>query len=104
MEGLSIDTKKELTGSAAEILKRIDKVDRMLSELKEDIEKKYGDASSSSPLFTKKEVCQLLKISRVTLHKLISSGEIKILKVGGKSIRIHEDALKSFISYQLAHQ
>lgn len=74
----------------------MDKVDGMLQELKAEIEKGFGDPVSTSPLLTKKEVCEFLKISVVTLNKLIANGAIKSLKVGGKSVRIHESELKSY--------
>jgi excisionase family DNA binding protein len=98
MERLGPETIKQLTGKAMEILARMNKVDGMLQELKEEIQKNFGDAPEPSPLRTKKEVCQFLKISIVTLDKLIANGSIKTLKIGGKSVRIHERELQSFIS------
>jgi excisionase family DNA binding protein len=98
MEVLSQETIKQLTGKAKNILARIDKVDGMLQQLKAEIEESFKDTPSTSPLRTKKEVCQFLKISIVTLDKLIAEGRIKTSKVGGKSIRIHESELNSFIA------
>jgi excisionase family DNA binding protein len=96
MEGLSQNTTKELTGKAKDILARMDKVDSMLQKLKAEIEKGFDDPVSTSPLLTKKEVCRFLKISIVTLNKLIANGAIKSFKVGGKTVRIHESELKSY--------
>jgi excisionase family DNA binding protein len=51
-----------------------------------------------SPLKTRREFCKLLKVSMTTLDKMIAEGKIKAFKVGGKSVRIHEDQLKSILS------
>lgn len=96
MEGVGINTTNQLTSKARELLVRMDKVDRMLQELKGEIERSFCNPSTASPLLTKKEVCDFLKISVVTLNKFIAEGRIKALKVGGKSVRIHESELKSY--------
>jgi excisionase family DNA binding protein len=98
MEALSVDLKKELSGSAAEILRRINKVGVQLGNLKADIERNFNDVFQTDPLLTKREACQILKISITTLDKLIADGSIKSIKVGEKSVRIPQSELQSFIS------
>lgn len=47
-------------------------------------------------LYTVKQASEYLKISRATLYKLIESGKLKPLKLGGRTI-FNEDTLRDFV-------
>lgn len=49
------------------------------------------------PLFTIKEVCQLLRISRPTVYELIKAGRIKRVYVGKASPRITRESLERYL-------
>lgn len=46
--------------------------------------------------YTVKEVADLLKVSKMTVYRLIEAGDIEHLKVQ-RSFRISEDALREYI-------
>ena len=50
-------------------------------------------------LLTTKEACQMLKISRPTLYKLIEQNFITAKKIGNK-YRIVEESIIDFIEYE----
>ena len=47
-------------------------------------------------MLTTKEVMDILKVSRTTLYRLVTSGQIRAVKVGG-SVRFKESELSRFI-------
>ena len=49
-------------------------------------------------LLTRQEVCEHLKVSIDTLQRLIAKGEIQALRVGGRGIRVSEEALEAYLS------
>ena len=52
--------------------------------------------SSELEILTANEACKILKISRFTLYKLITSGQLKARKVG-RSYRLLKEDLKTFM-------
>jgi excisionase family DNA binding protein len=44
-----------------------------------------------------KEVCELLKISRPTLHEILVTGKLEGFKVGKKDWRIPKESIQKFI-------
>lgn len=49
------------------------------------------------PLFTIKEVCELLRVSRPTVYALIQSGRIQRVYVGKASPRITRESLERYL-------
>lgn len=52
---------------------------------------------------TKTEVAKTLAVSNITVHRLISKGEIQTLKIG-RSVRIPEESLKEYISQNMSNE
>ena len=50
---------------------------------------------------TKAEVAKTLSVSDITVHRLISKGEIQTLKVG-RAVRIPEESLKEYIDQNMS--
>jgi excisionase family DNA binding protein len=55
-------------------------------------------------LLTVNEACELLHLSRPIVYRLISSGELRSLKIGERSRRIPMDALRAYIREALDSQ
>ena len=51
---------------------------------------------SMTPLFTKKEVAELFKVSEATIHRLIISGELISVKIKGQ-VRFTESHLNNYL-------
>lgn len=49
-------------------------------------------------LLTVDQVAQLLKVSRITVYRLIKQGKVQSIKFGKKQIRINRDEILSFLS------
>jgi len=49
---------------------------------------------------TMNEVAETLSVSRMTIHRLVSKGEIKSLKIG-RAVRIPEESLKEYVDRNL---
>ena len=49
---------------------------------------------------TMNEVADTLLVSRMTIHRLISSGKIQSLKIG-RAVRISEESLKEYLDQNL---
>ena len=47
-------------------------------------------------LFTVQDLCEYLQVSRSTVNRLVSSGEIPVVKIGG-SIRFSPAAVERFV-------
>jgi excisionase family DNA binding protein len=50
---------------------------------------------------TKSEVAKTLSVSDITVHRLISKGEIQTLKIG-RAVRIPEESLKEYIDQNMS--
>jgi excisionase family DNA binding protein len=50
-------------------------------------------------ILTAREVAKLLRVSPMTVYRLIGEGEISSIRVG-RSFRIHRDAFVAFINAQ----
>ncbi len=50
---------------------------------------------------TKAEVAKTLSVSNITVHRLISKGEIQVLKVG-RAVRIPEESLKEYVDRNMS--
>jgi excisionase family DNA binding protein len=48
-------------------------------------------------LLLKKEVAGLLNISVQTLDRIIMRGELKVIRIGVRIVRIHRDALNDYL-------
>ena len=56
-----------------------------------------GSGPSTGPLLTVAEVAEVLRVSNMTVYRLIKAGELPALRVG-KNYRIREDELEAFLS------
>jgi excisionase family DNA binding protein len=56
-----------------------------------------GSGPSTGPLLTVVEVAAVLRVSNMTVYRLIKAGELPALRVG-KNYRIREDELEAFLS------
>lgn len=53
--------------------------------------------ATAPKLYTITEVCEILQVSRAMVYQLINSGELKSIRLGEATQRIHEDDLNSYI-------
>lgn len=56
-----------------------------------------GRSSFDGPLFTVAEVADVLRVSNMTVYRLIKAGELPALRVG-KNYRIREHDLEAFLA------
>ena len=56
-----------------------------------------GSGPTRGPLLTVAEVAEVLRVSNMTVYRLIKSGELPALRVG-KNYRIRESELEAFLS------
>ena len=56
-----------------------------------------GSGPITGPLLTVAEVAELLRVSNMTVYRLIKSGELSALRVG-KNYRIRESELGTYLS------
>ena len=56
-----------------------------------------GSGPIMGPLLTVAEVAEVLRVSNMTVYRLIKSGELSALRVG-KNYRIRESELEAFLS------
>ncbi len=56
----------------------------------------------SSPLLTKAEVRERLHVSRATLDRLIAAGDLPVIKLGGRIVRISHAAVEAYIESSAA--
>ena len=56
-----------------------------------------GSGPITGPLLTVTEVAEVLRVSNMTVYRLIKSGELAALRVG-KNYRIRESELEAFLS------
>jgi excisionase family DNA binding protein len=56
-----------------------------------------GSGSVMGPLLTVAEVAAVLRVSNMTVYRLIKAGDLPALKVG-KNYRIRESELETFLS------
>jgi excisionase family DNA binding protein len=56
-----------------------------------------GSGSQTGPLLTVAEVAHVLRVSNMTVYRLIKAGELPALRVG-KNYRIRESELEAFLS------
>ena len=56
-----------------------------------------GSGPSMGPLLTVAEVAEVLRVSNMTVYRLIKAGELPALRVG-KNYRIREDELEAFLA------
>jgi excisionase family DNA binding protein len=56
-----------------------------------------GSGPTTGPLLTVAEVAAVLRVSNMTVYRLIKSGELPALRVG-KNYRIREPELESYLS------
>lgn len=55
------------------------------------------ELSTALRLLTIKDVAERLQVSGGTIHRLIDSGDLSVIRIG-RSVRISEDALKAFLT------
>jgi excisionase family DNA binding protein len=48
-------------------------------------------------LLTVKEVAHALRVSHMTVYRLVKSGELEAIKVG-RAFRIHEDSFEAYLA------
>jgi excisionase family DNA binding protein len=53
---------------------------------------------SKTKLLKIKDVCDRLNITRQTLHKIIKAGNLKVIRLSARNIRITEHALNELIN------
>ena len=56
-----------------------------------------GSGPTTGPLLTVIEVAEVLRVSNMTVYRLIKSGELPALRVG-KNYRIRESELEAFLA------
>jgi excisionase family DNA binding protein len=56
-----------------------------------------GNGPIRGPLLTVAEVAEVLRVSNMTVYRLIKGGELAALRVG-KNYRIREDELEAFLA------
>ena len=56
-----------------------------------------GSGPITGPLLTVTEVAEVLRVSNMTVYRLIKGGELSALRVG-KNYRIRESELEAFLS------
>jgi excisionase family DNA binding protein len=56
-----------------------------------------GSGSVTGPLLTVAEVADVLRVSNMTVYRLIKGGEIPALRVG-KNYRIRQDDLEAYLA------
>ena len=61
--------------------------------------KERNSTEDAEAMHTKKEVADYLRVSLATINRLIRVGQIQTLKIG-RSVRITDKALKSFLASQ----
>ena len=58
-----------------------------------------GNGLSKARFLTVQEVADLMRVSSMTVYRLIKGGELRAVRVG-KSYRVREDDLDTFIANQ----
>lgn len=61
-----------------------------------------GNGPLAGPLLTVAEVARILRVSNMTVYRLIKAGELPALRVG-KNYRIRESELETFLSAGLVN-
>lgn len=60
--------------------------------------KRYGTPPKRSSVYmTVAEVAEVMRVSKMTIHRLVNSGVLDAKKIG-RSIRIHERAVDDFMA------
>jgi excisionase family DNA binding protein len=49
-------------------------------------------------ILTPKEVCEILRVHRGTLYKMLRKGDIPAFRIGGGEWRLHRDQLSAWIA------
>lgn len=62
-----------------------------------DTEHDTGRGAAAPELLTVNEIAGLLRLSKMTIYRLIESGELSALRIG-RSYRVHRDALTEFMA------
>lgn len=55
----------------------------------------------ATSLLTKVEAGEVLKVSRPTLERMIGRGELAVVRIGARGIRIPEDEVRRYIAERL---
>jgi excisionase family DNA binding protein len=62
-----------------------------------DTEHDTGQGAATPELLTVNEIAGLLRLSKMTIYRLIEGGELPALRIG-RSYRVHRDALTAFMA------
>ena len=54
-------------------------------------------------LYTPSEVCDFLRIGRTTFYALLAEGQLKAVKLGGRTM-VHRDTLLKFVAELPQHE
>jgi excisionase family DNA binding protein len=52
---------------------------------------------TSKPVYTLNEVAELLGVSRASVNRFAKSGRLRVAKLGHRTIRVSDEALRDFL-------